>query len=108
LRKAVVYQGAALFDIRFMLINLRDGLTFIRKRDYRDGNGTFHIVFLTCNRDKQEGGELIELDEACHMGLPPTCKGHEMCGIKDMQTGKQYAVHNRLMFQLNHVDFYWQ
>lgn len=79
----------------------------IDKKDFRDGNGTFAVLFLTCNRDKKIGGEFIELTDACSCGLPPNCKGHEMRGIKDMLTGKKYAVHNRLIYQLNYKDAYW-
>jgi hypothetical protein len=89
------------------MISLKDALEFIRKHDYRDGRGEFSIVFMTCNRDKRDGGELIKLTRACMMGLPPNCKGHEMVGIKCMETGKKYAVHNRLIFQLNEQEIFW-
>jgi hypothetical protein len=79
----------------------------MRKRDYRDGNGTFAATFLKCNRHEKSGGDLVFVDEACCMGLPPNCDGHEMIGIRDMQTGKKYAVHNRLLFQLNNEEIYW-
>jgi hypothetical protein len=92
--------------IRFM-IALADALKIIRQHDYRDGNGSFGVVFLTCNRTDRTGGELIELTEACGCGLPPTCKDHDMIGIKDMQTGKPYAVHNKLLFQINKQEIYW-
>lgn len=87
--------------------SLRDALRFIDKHDYRDGNGDFSIVFMTCHREDKLGGELIELKKACKMGLPPNCKGHEMRGIKCMETGKKYATHNRLIFQLNNQQIFW-
>jgi hypothetical protein len=89
------------------VISYKDALRLINKHDYRDGHGTFKVVFLTCHRDKEEGGELIVLEKACAMGLPPNCKGHEMCGIKCMETGKKYAVHNRLLFSINDEEIYW-
>jgi len=90
------------------MIALKNALTLIRKHDFRDGYGSFSIDFMKCNRDKGTGGELISLDKACSCGLPPTCKNvHEMCGIKDMETGKKYAVHNRLMFTVNGQPIYW-
>jgi len=89
------------------MIELKLALREIDKKDFRDGNGNFSIVFLTANRDKRTGGELIHLQNANRCGLPPTCKGHEMRGIKDNVTEKKYAVHNRLIFQLNNEDIFW-
>lgn len=89
------------------LIELKMAIREIDKKDFRDGNGSFSIVFLTCNRDKKTGGEFIELIDACSCGLPPNCKGHEMRGIKDMHTGKKYAIHNRLIYQFNNMEIYW-
>lgn len=75
--------------------------------DFRDVDKCFSIVFLTCHREKKTGGELIKLEDANKCGLPPNCKGHEMRGIKDNITGKRYAVHNRLIFQLDGQEIYW-
>lgn len=90
-----------------MAIDLKVALQDIDKKDYRDGNGNFAIAFMTCDRTKKTGGEIIILTNACKCGLPPTCKGHEMRGIKDMETGKPYAVHNRLIFTYNEQEIYW-
>jgi hypothetical protein len=30
-----------------------------------------------------------------------------MVGIKDMDSGKRYPVHNRLLFSLNKMEVYW-
>lgn len=89
------------------MIELKHALREIDKMDFRDGNGNFSIVFLTCNRDKKTGGELIRLENANSCGLPPNCKGHEMRGIKDNETEKRYAVHNRLIFQFNNEEIFW-
>lgn len=89
------------------MLELKDALRQLDRMDYRDGNGTFSIVFMTCNRDKKAGGEMIELDEANRCGLPPTCKDHEMRGVRCAETGKKYAVHNRLMFRFNGEEIFW-
>lgn len=89
------------------IISLKEALQFIDKHDYRDGNGSFKIAFMLTNRTELTGGDIIILENACRMGLPPNCKDHEMRGIKDMDTGKPYAVHNRLMFSLNDQEIYW-
>lgn len=89
------------------MISLKDALTEIDKRDYRDGNGNFAITFMLLHRHKKTGGEILMLANACKCALPPNCKGHEMRGIKDMETGKPYPVHNRLMFQYNNQEIYW-
>lgn len=89
------------------MIELKHALRHIDRMDYRDNQGEFSILFLTCHRDKRSGGEWVRLDKACSMGLPPTCKGLEMRGIRDMETGKKYAVHNRLIFQFNEENIYW-
>jgi hypothetical protein len=89
------------------MLSLNDALQIIKLHDYRDGNGSFKAVFMTCHREDKKGGELIELKNACGMGLPPKCAGHEMIGIRDMETGKPYAVHNRLLFTVNEQEIYW-
>jgi len=86
---------------------LKLALREIRHKDFRDNNGHFQVMFLTCNRTEQTGGELIDLPEASGCGIPPNCKDHEMIGIRCNQTGKRYAVHNRLIFQLNNQDIFW-
>lgn len=90
------------------MIWLKDALSAIRKKDYRDGNGTFKIGFLKCNRYEATGGELVILENACSMGLPPNCKPYAMVGIRCMDTGKPYAVHNYLIFQFNDQEIYWK
>lgn len=90
------------------MIELKEVLTKIKAQDYRDGNGTFQILFLKANREEKTGGQWVNLQKACAAGLPPNCKGHEMIGIKCMGTGKRYAVHIRLIFQLNKIDIYWR
>lgn len=89
------------------LIELKLALREIDRKDFRDGHGDFSILFLTCNRDKKIGGEFIRLEKACSCGLPPNCKGHEMRGVKDMITGKKYAVHNRLIYEFDNKVIYW-
>ena len=88
-------------------ISITDAIRHIDARDYRDGNGTFSIQFMTCHRTKKEGGEILSFNSACKCGLPPSCKGQEMRGIKDMETGKPYAIHNRLIFTINGKEIYW-
>lgn len=89
------------------MIELKQALREIDTKDYRDGNGSFCILFMTLDVNRNTGGEMIELTNACKCGLPPNCKGHDMRGIKDMETGKPYAVHNRLIFQYNKQNIYW-
>lgn len=90
------------------MISLKNALREIAKKDYRDGNGVFSILFLTCNRTKKTGGELVEIKNACQCGLPSNYGNlNEMRGIMDMDTGKKTAVHNRLIFQINNEEVYW-
>ncbi|MBC7416642.1 MAG: hypothetical protein H7325_00620, partial [Pedobacter sp.] len=79
----------------------------IDKKDYRDGNGCFSILFMTLDTNRNTGGELIELRNAAKCALPPNCKAHEMRGIKDLDTGKPYPVHNRLIFKFDNKPIYW-
>ena len=90
-----------------LMIDLKEALRIIREKDYRDGKGSFSLTFGTANRDEATGGELINLKKACGCGLPKNCKGHEMIGIKCMETGKPYAVHNRLIFEFNDQEIIW-
>jgi hypothetical protein len=90
------------------MIALKNALRLMSKKDYRDGNGTFSIVFMTCNRDKKTGGEIVRIDNACQCGLPSNYGNlNEMRGIMDMDTGKKTAVHNRLIFQVDNSEVYW-
>lgn len=89
------------------MIELKEALRQIDNKDYRDGNGSFDITFLTTDRTRKTGGEFVSLKGAQKCGLPPNCKGHEMRGIKCNETGKKYAVHNRLIFTLDHHEIYW-
>lgn len=89
------------------MLELKKALNEIRYKDYRDGKGNFSACFMLLNRNQKTGGELLALSNACGCGLPPTCKGIDMVGIMDMETGKRYPVHNRLLFQLNGQEIYW-
>ena len=90
------------------MISHKNAIRLIDSRDYRDNNGTFSIVFVSCNRDKKTGGEIVSVDKACKAGLPPRCKNaNEMRCIIDTETGKKTAIHNRLIFQINGQEIYW-
>lgn len=89
------------------MIEHKAALDLIKTIGYRDNKGSFKVAFLKCNRHKKTGGQWVILDNACSCGLPPNCNGHEMVGIRDMQSGKEYAVHNRLIFELNEQEIYW-
>lgn len=89
------------------MINLKDALADMKTKDYRDGGGNFSICFITCHREKKTGGDIISLNNAQQCGLPPNCKGHEMRGVRDMDTGKPYAVHNRLIVMYNGLEIFW-
>jgi hypothetical protein len=89
------------------VIDLKTALREIDKKDYRDGNGTFSIVFMTCDRNRKTGGEIRVIRNACKCGLPKDCKSYAMRGIMDMDTGKKTAIHNYLIFQYNKHEVYW-
>lgn len=89
------------------MIELKAVLADIKTKDYRDTSETFAMKFVTCHRDKRTGGEIISLQKANSAGLPPNCKGHEMRGLRDTETGKHYAVHNRLIIEYNGQETYW-
>lgn len=91
-----------------MALDLAAVLADIKTKDYRDNNGTFEIRFVTAHRIKRNGGEFIHLEKACRAGLPPNCDGHEMIGLRDMETGKPYAVHNRLILDYNKQEVFWK
>ena len=89
------------------MIEIKLAIREIDSKGQKDGNGTFAVQFMTLDANRGTGGELISIENACGCGLPPSCKGHEMRGIMDLDTHKPYAVHNRLMFQINHLPIYW-
>ena len=89
------------------MISQAAAVEHIKQHDYRDGKGTFAIQFMTCDRTKKEGGEILTIEKACGCGVPPYCKPYYMRGIKDMDTGKKYAVHVPLIFTLDGKDIFW-
>lgn len=89
------------------MIELKDALRDIDRKGYRDQNGSFSITFMTCDVNRHKGGEMISLSNACGCGLPPDSQGQEKRGIKDMDTGRPYVVHNRLIFEYNGKPIYW-
>ncbi len=89
------------------MIELKDAIREIDRKGQKDGNGNFAVVFMTLDSSRDLGGDLIKLKNAVGCGLPPNCKGHEMRGIKDLDTGKDYPVHNRLIFEFNNQKIYW-
>jgi hypothetical protein len=89
------------------MVEYKEALREIDQKDFRDNKGSFAIQFMTCDINRNTGGEIITIENACKCGLPPNCKSQEMRGIKDMDTGKQTAVHNALIFQINHKPIFW-
>lgn len=89
------------------MIEFKEALREIDKKDFRDNNGTFQLTFMTCDTHRNTGGEIISIAKACKCGLPPNCKNQEMRGIKNMDTAKPYAVHNALIFKINQQNIFW-
>ena len=89
------------------MISLPDVLKQIEEKDHLNVKAIFSLTFLKANRDEKTGGQWVKLEKASSCGLPPNCRGHEMRGIKCLETGKPYAVHNRLIFQYNNQNIYW-
>lgn len=91
--------------ISMSTIPYRDMLKLLESADHENGNQTFSLVYLNCNRNKRTGGEWISIDNAKKCGLPYHCADKEMRGIMDTN-GKVTAVHLRLIFQFNNLTVY--
>jgi len=102
----VVYQVLIASDIRVML-DYNAALKLIKSKDFRDRKGDFSAVFLSADRTRNTGGDLVCLEHACGCGLPRSCQDQEMIGIMDMDTGRRYPVHTRLIFQIDKQEIYW-
>lgn len=89
------------------MISLPEVLRKIEEKNHLNVKVVFSLTFLKANRDEKTGGQFVMLEKASSCGLPPNCRSYEMRGVKCLETGKRYAVHNRLMFQYNQQEIYW-
>lgn len=76
----------------------------VREMDRNDEQGNpvpFSVMFVSCDRTKKSGGEIIMLRNVTKCGLPYSCKENEMRGLRDPLTKKVTPVHLRLIVEFN-------
>lgn len=82
------------------MINLSSVLAIMKEKDKNGEPLSFKIKFITCNPDKNIGGEIIELDNCIMTGLPYESK--QRIGIKSLINNHHpYPVHQRLIMEFN-------
>lgn len=106
LKFPVVYQAAAPHDIVSM-ISLEVARELLNEAEYGKSQKCVAITFLSCNRDKKTGGEMITIASAQKHGLRNHPGYRHMFGIYDLTTGKRHAVHERLTFKINGQEVFW-
>ena len=72
-----------------------------------DDMPVFSLKFMKINRSLKKGGDFVYLERAIKCGLTYSCNKNDMRGIKDLDTGKTTAVHNRLIFEFNNEKVFW-
>ena len=79
------------------LIYLTDALNLMNDRD-----SVFSIEFVSLNKSKKTGGELIKIDKATRAGARFNLSEKEMISVRSVDnTNLPYPVHIRLITEFN-------
>lgn len=83
--------------LRNMPISLIDALN-----QTEDKSRTFQIKWVTLNKEKRTGGQVIELTRAVRMGAKYKLSGQDMIVVKQKGSGSHpYPVHIHLITEFN-------
>lgn len=83
------------------MIHLNDALNIMSERDK-----PFNLKFVTCDLEKNTGGEIIEMTDALRCGLPYESK--QRIGVKlQNEVGHPIAVHQKLIIEFNGEKVFW-
>lgn len=79
-----------------MAITLQDALDITAKP------APFQIKFVTLDKQRKKGGEIIELTEAQRVGASYNMRANDMISVKQLNnTNHPYPVHTHLIIEVN-------
>jgi len=88
---------------------LKDALQMMEESDGITGDRqTFDVEFITCNREKKTGGEIIRLKGVRKVGSRFHQKKLQMINVQ--APGSSYhpfPIHIRLILRVNNEKIYW-
>tara|TARA_Y100000758_G_C15866057_1_gene354871 strand:+ start:171 stop:455 length:285 start_codon:yes stop_codon:yes gene_type:complete len=89
-------------------ISYADMLVQTKSQDHLLRPEPFSIAFVTCNRNKKTGGEIIRLDNAVRVGQKHNTVANKTIGVKQLgNTHHPYAVHTRLILEFNNRKVFY-
>lgn len=94
------------YDIGSM-ISLEEAKKIMDRAEYGKSKESFAISFLSCNRDKKTGGEMVTIINAQKHGLKQRPGYRYMVGIYDLNSNRHNAAHERLIFKINGQEVFW-
>lgn len=89
-------------------IHYADAIQQTKQRDETGRPVPFSIRFVTFDKKRKQGGEIIELDNAVRTGLQANTVEHQLIGVKQLHNSHHpYSVHTRLITMLNDKKVYY-
>lgn len=83
-----------------MAISLIDALAITE-----DDSKKFQIKFVTFNKSKQTGGQIIELDNCQRGGAKFNLSNQDMISVRQPH-GHPYPIHTHLILEVNHQPIF--
>lgn len=83
-----------------MAISLIDALAITE-----DDSKSFHISFVTYNKSKKSGGQIIELNDCKRAGAKYNLSNQDMISVIQKH-GHPYPIHTHLILEINHQPIF--
>lgn len=101
LKTGVLFFALVISLLAFM-IGLTDALNIMDEKDLKGVPIPFEIKFVTYDKAKKKGGEIIHLTNAVRCGQKHNMKENSTIGVTQLNnTHHPYAVHIRLILEFN-------
>lgn len=89
-------------------IHLADALNIADEKDVHGRKKPFAIKWVSFNKSKQEGGEIMELTEAVKVGSTHSQKDNDLIVVKQLHNSHHpMPVHIRLIIEFNGLKVYY-
>jgi hypothetical protein len=90
------------------MISLKEAMDLTRKKELNGRLVPFDLVFVTFNRKKNKGGQIIRLQNCVRVSLSHNMKANGTMGVKQLDSDNHvYAVHPRLIVEFNHEKVFY-
>jgi hypothetical protein len=83
-----------------MAISLIDALSITE-----DDSKQFHVKFVTFNKSKKTGGQIIELNDCKRVGADYNLSKQDMISVAQPH-GHPYPIHTHLILEVNHQQVF--